>query len=119
MYLTYAQYQAWNGKLDEITFERAEFIATLKIDGATHGHYKEIDPVPEVVKRLVFELVERVYRDTVSGEGYKSMTVGGMTLTYGDKKGEDDDLISMFLAGEEIDILTEPGGLSVAPAERV
>jgi len=121
LYLEYSEYQSWGGALSEPLFNRAEFVAQLKIDAATHGHYKDVDPVPEVVKKLVFELIERVYGKSLSGGDYTSMTVGGMSLTYGsNKKEEEDDLIAMFLAGEDgVEIATEPGGISFAPAERV
>ena len=120
MYLTYAEYQGWGGMLDEQKFERAEFRARLKIDNMTHNRLQDEDPVREVVKRLVFELIESVYGVASDESKYKSVSEGGISITYADNLNNADDLILDFLGSEE-DLITppSPAGIGFARAERV
>jgi len=106
--------------LDELTFNRAEFRARIKIDNMTHNRLQDEDPVREVVRRLVFELVESVYGVVSDGSKYKSVSEGGISITYADNQNNADELILDFLGSEEDLILPpSPGGISFARAERV
>ena len=120
MYLTYPEYKAWGGTLDQLTFERAEFSARMKIDYQTHNHYRDVIPVPEVVMRLVFELIARGYCGAFDGEDYASRTEGGISVSYASKEGKAEELIEFYLGTEEDELLSDQqGGISFARAERV
>ena len=119
MYLTYQEYKAWGGSLDELTFNRAEYAARMKIDYKTHNHYRDVDPIPEVVMRLVFELIARGYCGAFDGEEYASRTEGSISVHYASKEGKADDLIETYLGTEDDELSTDQGGFSSARAERV
>ena len=100
-------------------FERSEFIARMKIDFKTHNYFRDVDPTPEVVKRLVFELIDRGYTSTNGGSEVASMRQGGIAITYATKEGAAEDLIEIFL-GPEVDLrVPGQGRISFARAARV
>jgi hypothetical protein len=91
----------------------------MKIDFRTHNYYRDVDPLPEVVKRLVFELVERRYCGALDGEEYASKSEGDISVSYVNKQDKAEDLIKFYL-GTEVELLI-PGqaGISFAKAQRV
>ena len=115
MYLTFAEYQAWGGKLNELGFNRAEFMARMKINALTHNRLENEDPVREVVKRLVFELIERGYTGALDGVEIASQREGGLSATFASKERKAEELIELFL-GDEVSI---GGGIEVINVVRV
>lgn len=57
MYLTYDEYKTYGGKLSNADFDRFRFRSETEIDTATFDRCKTLSPVPESVKRCVFELI--------------------------------------------------------------
>ena len=57
MYLTYAEYQAYGGKLDETTFSDLGFEACCIVDWYTFRRLVKDETVSENVKRLVYRLI--------------------------------------------------------------
>lgn len=57
MYLTYSEYQAYGGKLDEATFNDLGFEACCIIDWYTFRRLVNDETVSENVKRLVYRLI--------------------------------------------------------------
>jgi len=91
----------------------------MKIDFRTHNYYRDVDPLPEVVKRLVFELIERGYVGASDGREIASKSEGGISVSYESKEGKADDLIEYYL-GTEVDLpMSGQAGISFAPAVRV
>jgi hypothetical protein len=120
--MVFAEYQSWGGKLNESDFNRAEFAARMKIDSLTYNRLHGEDPVREVVRRLVLELVERGYCGSLDGIELTSNSNDGRSQSYESNKGKADALIKEWLAGEEtedgIPLITS-GGIQFATAVRV
>ena len=57
MYLSYIEYLAYGGKLDETTFNEFEFEAECIIDYYTFNRLKNDTVISEPVKRLVYALI--------------------------------------------------------------
>lgn len=57
MYLTYAEYQAMGGTLDEATFNDFEFEARSLVDYYTFKRLKNETTYPEELKRLMYRLI--------------------------------------------------------------
>ena len=66
MYLTYAQYTAWGGTMDETAFELAELKARKRIDGMTQGRVANMAEVPQEVRAAMMEIIAV---DAVYGAG--------------------------------------------------
>lgn len=60
MYLTYEEYQAYGGTLDEATFSDLEFEARGIIDWYTFRRLVNDETVDEAVKRCVFRLIKEL-----------------------------------------------------------
>lgn len=56
-YLTYAQYQAWGGTLDESAFNLAEIKARARVDALTMGRVARMAAVPEQVQAAMMEII--------------------------------------------------------------
>ena len=67
MYLTYNEYKAFGGELDNTEFNRFAFRAECEIDNATLSKCKSLTVVPECVKRCVFELVAFLNKNAKDG----------------------------------------------------
>ena len=116
MYLTFEEYRAFGGNLTELEFNRLEFVARMQIDYMTQNRLQDENPVREVVRRLVFELVERGYLGSLDGAEYKSKSEGGMSASFESNKGKAEELIRIYLSGEGA--LT-PSGIAFAKTVRV
>jgi hypothetical protein len=103
LYLAFSEYHAWGGKLTEPEYYRLEFAARMVIDQKTQGRLHDEEPVREVVKRLVFELVERGYCGTLDGKETTSVSEGGISVSYESKTGKAESIIREFLANETVD----------------
>lgn len=58
MYLSYAEYQAMGGTLDEATFDDYSFEAEAKINWYTFNRLKKDTTFPEEVKRCEYRLIK-------------------------------------------------------------
>ena len=116
MYLTFKEYQVFGGKLSELEFNRAEFVARMKIDFMTTNRLRDESPVREVVKRLVFELIERGFCGALDGKEAKSMSEGSLSASFESSKGKAEELIHFFLFNEG---LIAQSGISFAKVKRV
>ena len=56
-YLTYEQYQAWGGTLDEAAFNLAEIKARARIDAMTQKRVAYMQTVPEQVQAAMMEII--------------------------------------------------------------
>ena len=98
MYLSFANYQAMGGKLNETDFKQAEFIARKNIDMLTHNRIKE--PVSDSVKLCVHGLIERGYTGALNGKDVTGMSNDGRSVSYESKKGKTENFIRTCLSGE-------------------
>lgn len=58
MYLTYDEYVAYGGTLDEADFALAEFKARKRIDTLTDSRVEKMAEVPEAVKRAMASIIK-------------------------------------------------------------
>ena len=91
MYLTYAQYAAWGGTMDEAAFELAELKARKRIDAMTQGRVANMAVVPEAVRAAMMEIIAV---DAVYGAGAQceapvvaSFATDGYSESYGSAEG--------------------------------
>lgn len=86
-YLTYEQYQAWGGTLDEAAFTLAEIKARARIDALTMGRVKTMAEVPEQVQAAMMEIitVDGTYSASAQAAApvAASFTTDGYSESYG------------------------------------
>lgn len=86
-YLTYEQYQAWGGTLDESAFNLAEIKARARIDAMTMGRVKAMAEVPEQVQAAMMEIiaVDGTYSASAQAAApvAASFTTDGYSESYG------------------------------------
>lgn len=110
MYLSFNEYKAFGGELNNAEFNRFAYRAEREIDNATLDRCKSLTVIPECVKRCVFELV------TFFSENAKSGTVATMTgfsndgysVTYAEQKSSQEqiaDIIHTYLAEDDNNLL--------------
>lgn len=103
MYLSYTEYQAMGGILDDTTFTSLEFRARKQIDKHTFGRLKELDNQVEAVKRCIFDLIDKY--NTFKGD-LKSESVDGWSKTYLETTEQIDtlnEIIEDYLATEKLE----------------
>ena len=85
-YLTYEQYHAWGGTLDESAFNLAEIKARARIDALTMGRVKAMAAVPEQVQAAMMEIitVDGTYSASVQASApvVASFTTDGYSESY-------------------------------------
>lgn len=86
-YLTYEQYQAWGGTLDESAFNLAEIKARSRIDAMTMGRVKAMAEVPEQVQAAMMEIIAVDQTFSASAQASSpvaaSFTTDGYSESYG------------------------------------
>ena len=112
-YLTYDNYKALGGKLDQTPFNLLEFEARRKIDERTQGRLKNAVKIPQEVKMCMFALINSIdsYGSSTSGnnKNIASETIDGYSVSYvtggtiqeiiKSKNIELNDIISTYLVG--------------------
>lgn len=87
MYLTYAQYQAWGGTLQEAAFNLAEIKARARIDALTMGRVARMAAVPEQVQAAMMEIIQVDGTYSASAQASApvaaSFTTDGYSESYG------------------------------------
>ena len=107
-YLTYNEYTALGGTLDQTPFNLLEFEARRKIDSRTQNRLKNEENIPQEVKLCVFNLINTLetYINT-QNRNVQSESVGEYSVSYGgnineiieSKNAELDDIIIDYLYG--------------------
>ena len=86
-YLTYAQYQAWGGTLEEAAFNLAEIKARARIDAMTQKRVAYMQTVPEQVQAAMMEIitVDQTYSASAQASSpvAASFTTDGYSESYG------------------------------------
>lgn len=112
-YLTYDEYKALGGTIDQTPFNLLEFEARRKIDERTFGRLKNVVVLPQEIKMCMFALINSIsgYSSCISSnnksiasesiDGYSvSYTTGGtMQEIVNSKNVELNDIITTYLFG--------------------
>lgn len=85
-YLTYLEYQALGGTLDQTPFNLLEFEARNQIDLRTHNRLINEETIPQKVKMCDFHLIEKInsYAEATSsiGGNIASENTDGYSISY-------------------------------------
>lgn len=68
MYLSYQQYQAYGGTLDETTFNDFEFEARTQVDWYTFNRLQKDTEYPEALSRCMYKLIQLLQRAAEAGK---------------------------------------------------
>ena len=117
-YLTYDEYKALGGTIDQTPFNLLEFEARKKIDERTQGRLNGVENIPQEVKICVFNLINSIKKyaeSETSGNNEKnniaSESTDGYSITYNtitldrvqeivkSKNVELNDIITTYLFG--------------------
>ena len=89
MYLTYAEYQAMGGALDETTFNDLEFEAEALVNWYTFNRLKKDTTFPEELKRLMKFLINLAYaKATMMGIGDSASSQAGVGKTIASQSND-------------------------------
>lgn len=101
MYLTYDEYLAYGGKLENADFDRFRFRAEREIDNATFEKIKALSKIPENVKRCVFELIIFLSENAKLGNmrTISGVSNDGYSVSYSENKtgNEVEEIIRTYL----------------------
>ena len=101
MYLSFVDYQAKGGVLEQPEFTRAEFMARKKINELT---FNRIQEVTENIRMCVFELVEGGYmlaindQNKLDAKKVSSMSAGKTSVSYENQEGKAEEIIRSYLS---------------------
>ena len=111
-YLTYDEYKALGGNLDQTPFNLLEFEARRIIDSRTLQRLKGIEQVPQEVKMCMFSLVNTINSYTNQSQTSKNISsesVGSYSVSYitgtqiqetiNSKNAELTDIVINYLTG--------------------
>ena len=113
-YLTYQEFKALGGTLEEMPFNLLEFDARKKIDERTFGRLVDKGQEYQEVKLCVYNMITTLNSyssyDT-QNKAISSETIDGYSVSYGtpqkstteDKNSELEDVINSYLANVVID----------------
>ena len=82
MYLTYAEYTAMGGTLDETTFNDLEFEAEALVNWYTFNRLKKDTTFPDELKRLMKYLINLAYSKSgmIDASGSGDSSIAGKTV---------------------------------------
>lgn len=112
-YLSYQEYKALGGTLEEVPFNELEYECRRIIDSKTQNRLKSADEIPQEVKMLEYKMLDSLQQYYISLKkaqtGLKSENTDGYSVTYissseigqliNDKSNELQNLISTYLFG--------------------
>jgi len=99
MYITFNQYQALGGKLEQPEFIRQEFAARAEINLQTFDRLININPIPEELKMCALELIERGVLGDLEGQDFTSQSAGKVSVTKEERKDRASEIIRRYLSG--------------------
>lgn len=111
-YLTYDEYKALGGSLDQTPFNLLEYEARRIIDSRTLQRLKGINQIPQEVKMCMFSLINTINGYASKGQTSKNIsseTVGSYSVSYitgnqiqetiNSKNAELTDIVLTYLTG--------------------
>lgn len=87
MYLTYAEYQAYGGTMDQTNYMLAEIKARKRIDSLTQGRVAGMATVPEEVKAAMFEIIRVDGTFSASAQASAPVVASFTTDGYSERYG--------------------------------
>lgn len=107
MYLTYEEYEAYGGTLNNTEFDRFSFRAECEINNATLDRCKTLAEIPEEVKRCEVELIAYLSKNARTGSvsAVSSFSNDGYSVSYTDQKTAESqiyDIIYTYLANTDL-----------------
>lgn len=107
MYLSYTEYTNCGGILNEAEFNRFSFRAGSEINNATLDRVKELDEIPETVKRCEYELILYLSGNAKNGAASAISSFGndGYSVSYSDQKNAQEqiaDIIYTYLVSTDL-----------------
>ena len=107
-YLTFNEYKAMGGTLDQTPFDILEFEARKKVDERTQSRLKGRDNIPQEVKMCVLALINSLerYINNKNSKNISSENTDGYSISYltaqemvSSKNVELNDIITTYLTG--------------------
>lgn len=112
-YLTYEEYRALGGTLDQSPFNILEFEARRLIDIKTQNRLKDSENVPQEVKLCEFNMIDSLERyvktskemqgnlasESIDGYSISYLTLKDVSNVIGSKEHELNDIIRTYLLG--------------------
>ena len=114
-YLTYEEYKALGGSLDQTPFNLLEFEARKIIDGNTQNRLINVSEIPQEVKLCIFKLINSILKFSDEGNSQNSNIASentdGYSVTYNNisldqienvvksKQTEINDIVYNYLLG--------------------
>ncbi len=110
MYLSFNEYKAFGGELDNTEFNRFAFRAEREIDNATLNKCKSLTVIPECVKRCAFELIAFFANNAKNGTvtTMTGFSNDGYSVSYAEPKSSQEqiaDIIHTYLAEDDNELL--------------
>lgn len=116
-YLTYDEYKALGGSLDQTPFNILEFEARKKINERTLGRLKNKKDIPQEVKICIFALInsisnytssissnnKNIASESIDGYSVNYVTGGSLQEIVNSKNIELNDIITTYLFGVIVD----------------
>ena len=90
MYLTFAEYQAYGGTLDETTFNNLEFEAEALVNWYTFNRLKNDTTFPVELKRLMYYLINLALmkNNLLNESGGEESSTGGVGKTIASQSND-------------------------------
>ena len=116
-YMTYDEYTAWGGTLDQGAYNLAEIKARARIDAMTQGRVARMAAIPEQVKAAMMECiaVDSAYSASAQAAApvAASFTTDGYSETYGSAEGRTAAIEKQLTASLEtlLDGITDDDGV--------
>ena len=111
-YLTYTEYKALGGSLDQTPFNLLEYEARIIIDNRTLQRLKGVEKIPQEVKMCMFSLINTINSYANQGQTSKNISsesVGSYSVSYttgtqkqetiNSKNAELTDIVLNYLTG--------------------
>lgn len=97
MYLSYEEYKALGGTLEETEFSRFAFRAESELNRLTFDRISDILPIPECVKRCLFELITYISKNSKNGNcaAASSVSNDGYSIVYSNPQSAEKEIYSI------------------------
>ena len=97
MYLSYEEYKGFGGTLTETEFDRFSFRAESELNNLTFDRVSTLLPVPECVKRCLFELITYISKTSKNGNSASVASVSndGYSVSYAEPKSSQKEIYSI------------------------
>lgn len=102
MYLTYEEYQAYGGTLDETSFGNYEFQARSKVDWYTFNRLQKEAELPEAVKRCMYVVISYLIESSAVGAASSSTSEDAAMTTVASQSNDGVSISYNVLSAKDI-----------------